>query len=39
MRLGIGDELNRVALNPESPYKLALVEDVLELHPEIRSPG
>jgi hypothetical protein len=39
MRLGIGDELKRVALNPESPYKLAPVEEVLELHPELRSSG
>jgi len=39
MRLGIGDELKRVALNPEFPYKLAPVEEVLELHPELRSPG
>ena len=39
MRLGIGDDLKRVALNSESPYKLAPVEEVLELHPELRSPG
>jgi transposase len=38
MRLGIGDELKRVALNPESPYKLAPVEEVLELRPELRPP-
>jgi len=48
MRLGIGDELKCVALNPEFPYKLAPMEEVLELHPElpvpvpkatVRSPG
>jgi transposase len=38
MRLGIGDDLKRVALNPEFPYKLAPVEEVLELHPELRPP-
>jgi hypothetical protein len=26
-------------LNPEFPYKLAPVEEVLELHPEFRSPS
>ena len=38
MRLGIGDELKRVALNPKFPYKLASMEEVLELHPELRPP-
>jgi hypothetical protein len=31
MRLGIGNELKRVALNPEFPYKLASVEEVQAL--------
>jgi hypothetical protein len=39
MRLGISDELKRVALNPEFPYKLAQVEEVLVLHPELRPSG
>jgi hypothetical protein len=39
MRLGIGSELKRVALNPEFPYKLASVEEVLALHPELQSSG
>jgi transposase len=39
MRLGIGNELKRVALNPENPYKLASVEEVLGLRPELRPPG
>jgi transposase len=38
MRLGIGDELKRVALNPEFPYKLASVEEVLALRPELLPP-
>jgi len=38
MRLGIGDELKRVALNPQFPYRLASVEEVLELRPELRPP-
>jgi transposase len=38
MRLGIGNELKRVALNPEFPYKLASVEEVLTLRPELRPP-
>ena len=38
MRLGIGNELERVALNPKFPYKLASMEEVLELHPELRPP-
>jgi transposase len=38
MRLGIGGDLNRVALNPEFPYRLASEEDVLMLRPELRPP-
>ena len=45
MRLGIGDELKRVALNPEFPpalcspgYRLASVEEVLALRPDLRPP-
>jgi hypothetical protein len=38
MRLGIGNELKRVALNPEFPYRLAPVEEVLALRPELRPP-
>jgi transposase len=38
MRLGIGNELKRVALNPEFPYKLAPVEEVLALRPELSPP-
>jgi hypothetical protein len=37
MRLGIGDELKRVALNPQFPYKLAS-EEVQALRPELRPP-
>jgi transposase len=38
MRLSIGNELKRVALNPEFPYKLAPVDEVLALHPELQPP-
>jgi transposase len=38
MRLGIGNELKRVALNPEFPYRLASVEEILALRPELRPP-
>jgi transposase len=37
MRLGIGHDLQRVALNPKFPYRLAPVDEVLELRPELRS--
>ncbi len=36
MRLGIGDDLKRVALNPDFPYRLASMEEVLGLRPELR---
>ena len=39
MRLGIGHDLKRVALNPQFPYRLASVEEVLALRPELRPPG
>jgi hypothetical protein len=38
MQLGIGHDLKRVALNPEFPYKLASVEEVLALKPELLPP-
>jgi len=38
MRLGVGNDLTRVVLNPKFPYKLASMEEVLELHPELRPP-
>jgi len=38
MRLGFGNELKSVALNPEFPYKLASVEEVLALKPELLPP-
>ncbi len=38
MRLGIGDELKRVASNPQFQYRLASVEEVLALKPELRPP-
>jgi|GEM_PF-2741995 hypothetical protein len=39
MHYANGDELKRVALNPESPYKLVLVEEALELYPELDQPA
>lgn len=39
MRLGIGSNLKRVALNPEFPYRLASVEEVLALKPELQPPA
>lgn len=38
MRLGIGNELKRVALNPEFPYRLASVDEILALRPELQPP-
>lgn len=38
MRLGIGNDLKRVALNPDFPYRLASVEEVLGLRPELLPP-
>jgi hypothetical protein len=38
MWLGIGNDLKRVALNPKFPYKLASVEEVLAIRPELRPP-
>jgi hypothetical protein len=46
VRLGIGNELKRVSVNPKNPYKLATMEDVLARKdtvlpcwPELRPPG
>jgi transposase len=38
MRLGIGSELKRIALNPKFPYRLASEEDVLTFRPELGPP-
>jgi hypothetical protein len=35
MRLGIGDELQRVALDPKRPHRLATVTGILTLFPEL----
>jgi transposase len=37
MRLGIGDELQRVALDPKHPHRLATVEQLQSLFPELVS--
>jgi len=37
MRLGIGNELQRVALDPKHPHRLATVADIQALFPELRS--
>jgi hypothetical protein len=38
MRLGIGHDLKCVALNPQLPYWLVSVEEVLALKPELLPP-
>ena len=38
MRLGIGHDLKRVALNSQFPYKLASVVELLGLRPELHPP-
>jgi transposase len=38
MRLGIGRDLKRVALNPKFPYRLASEKEVLAIRPELRPP-
>lgn len=35
MRLGIGDELQRIALDPKHPHRLASVEEVRALFPDL----
>jgi transposase len=39
MRLGIGSELQRVALDPKHPHRLASEAEILELMPEFQPPG
>ena len=39
MRLGIGSELQRVALDPKHPHRLASEAEVLELMPDLQPPG
>ena len=36
MRLGIGQDLTRIALNPKYPRKLASEADLLALRPELK---
>jgi len=38
-RLGIGADLKRIALNPKYPYRIAPVEEVLALKPDLRPPN
>ena len=37
MRLGIGKDLTRIAINPKNPRRLASEAEVLALHPELRQ--
>ena len=37
MRLGIGQDLTRVALNPKYPYRLASEAELLALRPEVQK--
>ena len=39
MKLGIGSELQRVALDPKHPHRLASEAEILELMPELKPPG
>ena len=39
MRLGIGSELQRVALDPRHPHRLASEAEILALMPELKPPG
>jgi transposase len=39
MRLGIGSELQRVALDPKHPHRLASEAEILALKPELKPPG
>ena len=39
MKLGIGSELQRVALNNKNPHRLASEAEILELIPELKPPG
>lgn len=39
MKLGIGSELQRVALDPKHPLRLAREAEILELVPELKPPG
>ena len=39
MRLGIGSELQRVALDPKHPHRLASEAEILALMPELKPPG
>jgi len=39
MRLGIGGELERVALDPKHPHRLASEAEILALMPELKPPG
>jgi len=39
MRLGIGGELERVALDPKHPHRLASEAEILALIPELKPSG
>ena len=39
MKLGIGSHLQRVALDPKHPHRLASETEMLELMPELKPPG
>jgi len=39
LRLGIGADLNRIVLNPKYPHRIAPIEEVLALKPELRPPS
>jgi transposase len=39
MRLGVGADLQRVALDPKHPHRLASEAEIREIMPELRPPG
>jgi len=39
MRLGVGADLQRVALDPKHPHRLASQAEILELMPDLQPPG
>ena len=39
MQLGIGRELQRIALDPKHPHRLVSEAEILALMPELQAPG
>jgi hypothetical protein len=39
MRLGVGADLQRVALDPKHPHRLASESEILEMMADLQPPG